>query len=53
VNGHPREADGAPTFLSAHLRNAGVLWPLKHQQGVLDDVNVNVGKERTYYDKQA
>jgi hypothetical protein len=38
--------------VSAHLRNGAVLWPLKHQQGVLDDVNVHVGKERPY-DKQA
>lgn len=30
--------------VSAHLRNGGVLWPLKRQQGVLDDVNVHVGK---------
>ena len=28
--------------VSAHLRNDGVLWTLKHQQGVLDDVNVRV-----------
>ena len=27
---------------SAHLINGGVLWPLKHQQGVLDDVHVRV-----------
>ena len=26
--------------VSAHLRNGGALWPLKHQQGVLDDVYV-------------
>jgi hypothetical protein len=38
-----------PTFLSrVHDRDHA----LKHQQGVLDDVNVHVGKERTY-DKQA
>jgi hypothetical protein len=28
--------------VSAHLRNGGVLWALKHQPGVLDDVNVRV-----------
>lgn len=27
---------------SARLLNGGVLWPLKHQQGVLDDVHVRV-----------
>lgn len=27
---------------SARLLNGGVLWPLKHQQGVLDDVRVRV-----------
>jgi hypothetical protein len=32
--------------VSAHLRNGGVLWPLKHQQGVLDDVNVRVALQR-------
>src|SRR5215469_17995057 len=26
--------------VSAHLLNGGALWPLKHQQGVLDDVRV-------------
>jgi hypothetical protein len=33
---------------SAHLKIGGVLWPLKHQQGVLDDVHVRVDlrKER-------
>ena len=39
--------------VSAHLRNSGVLWPLKHRQGVLGDVNIHVGKERTYDDQQA
>jgi hypothetical protein len=29
--------------VSAHLRTGGVLWTHKHQQGVLDDVNVRVG----------
>ncbi|HEY9404631.1 MAG TPA: hypothetical protein VIQ24_18380 [Pyrinomonadaceae bacterium] len=29
--------------VSARLLNGGVLWPLKHQQGVLDDVRVRVG----------
>jgi len=33
--------------MSAHLRNCGFLWPLKHHR-ILDDVNVHVGKERTY-----
>jgi hypothetical protein len=37
----------------AHLRNGGVRWPLKHQRGILDDVNVDVWKERTYDNKQA
>ena len=39
--------------VSAHLRNGGVLWPLKHQQRILDDVNVYAGKERTYVNHQA
>jgi hypothetical protein len=39
--------------VSAHLRNGGVLWPLKHQQGILDDVNVHVSKKRTNDNKQA
>jgi hypothetical protein len=30
-------------WVSAHLRTGGVLWTQKHQQGVLDDVNVRVG----------
>ena len=36
-------------YVTAHLRNGGVLWALKHQQGVLDDVRVRVAlrKERT------
>jgi hypothetical protein len=29
--------------VSARLLTGGVLWPLKHQQGVLDDVRVSVG----------
>jgi hypothetical protein len=32
--------------VSAHLRNGGALWALKHQQGVLDDVNVRVALRR-------
>ena len=28
--------------VSAHLRNGGVLWALKHQPGVIEDVNVRV-----------
>lgn len=28
--------------VSAHLRNGGVLWALKNQRGVIDDVNVRV-----------
>ena len=39
--------------VSAHLRYGGGGWPLKRQQGILDDVNVHVGKERTYDNKQA
>ena len=31
---------------SAHLRNGGVLWVLKHQPGVLDDVTVRVALHR-------
>jgi hypothetical protein len=34
--------------VSAHLLNGGVLWPLKHQQGVLDDVNVRVALRRQW-----
>lgn len=34
--------------VSAHLRNGGVLWALKHQQGVLDDVNVRVALRREW-----
>jgi hypothetical protein len=34
--------------VSAHLVNGGVLWPLKHQQGVLDDVNVRVALRRQW-----
>ena len=29
-------------LVSAHLCNDGVLWTLKHQHGVLDDINVRV-----------
>jgi hypothetical protein len=28
--------------VSARLLNGGALWPLKHQQGILDDVHVRV-----------
>jgi hypothetical protein len=34
--------------VSAHLRNGGVLWALKHQQGILDDVNVRVALRREW-----
>ena len=34
--------------VSAHLRNGGVLWTLKHQQGVLDDVYVRVALHREW-----
>lgn len=34
--------------VSAHLRNGGVLWPLKHQQGVLDDVYVRAALHREW-----
>ncbi len=34
--------------VSAHLRTDGVLWTLKRQQGVLDDVNVRVGLRREW-----
>jgi hypothetical protein len=33
--------------VSAHFRNGGFLWPLKHFR-ILDDVHVHVEKERTY-----
>jgi hypothetical protein len=41
--------------VSAHLRNGGFLWPLKHQQRIFNDVNVNVyvGKGRTHDNQQA
>jgi hypothetical protein len=29
-------------YVKAHLRNGGALWALKHQQGVLDDIDVRV-----------
>lgn len=35
-------------YVSAHLRCGGVLWALKHQQGVLDDVNVRVALRREW-----
>jgi len=34
--------------VSAHLRNGGVLWALKQQQGVIDDVNVRVAVHREW-----
>jgi len=34
--------------VSAHLRTGGVLWALKHQDGVLDDVNVRVALRREW-----
>jgi hypothetical protein len=34
--------------VSAHLRNDGVLWTLKHQHGVLADVNVRVAFHREW-----
>jgi hypothetical protein len=34
--------------VSAHLRTGGVLWAVKHQQGVLDDVNVQVALHREW-----
>jgi hypothetical protein len=34
--------------VSAHLRNGGVLWALKHQQGVLADVHVRVALRREW-----
>jgi hypothetical protein len=34
--------------VSAHLRTEGVLWTLKCQQGVLDDVNVRVALHREW-----
>ena len=32
---------------SAHLRTGGVLWPLKPQPGILDDVHVRVALHRS------
>lgn len=34
--------------VSAHLRNGGILWALKNQQGVLDDVDVHVALHREW-----
>ena len=34
--------------VSAHLRNGGVLWTLKHQQGVIDSVNVRAALRREW-----
>jgi hypothetical protein len=53
----PREADDVHggidrsrqfESVSAHLRNGGFLWQLLKHHRILDDVNVHVGKERTY-----
>lgn len=35
-------------YVTAHLRTGGILWGLKHQQGVLDDVNVRVALRREW-----
>jgi hypothetical protein len=35
-------------YVTAHLRNGGVLWALKHQHGVLDDINVRVALRREW-----
>lgn len=35
-------------YVSAHLRNDGVLWALKQQRGVLDDVSVRVALHREW-----
>jgi len=34
--------------VSARLSNGGVLWPLKRQQGVLDDVRVRVDLQKEW-----
>jgi hypothetical protein len=34
--------------VSAHLRNGGVLWPLKHPQGAFSDVHVRVALRRQW-----
>ena len=34
--------------VSVHLRNDGALWALKHQQGLIDDVNVRVALRREW-----
>ena len=34
--------------ISARLAVGGVLWPLKHQQGVLDDVRVRVDQRKEW-----
>jgi hypothetical protein len=39
--------------VSARLRSGGVLWPLKHQQGVLDDVYVRAGGAARKLDQSA
>jgi len=35
-------------YVTAHLRTGGALWALKHQQGVLDDINVRVALRREW-----
>ena len=35
-------------YVTAHLRTGGVLWALKHQQGVLDDIDVRVAPRREW-----
>ena len=35
-------------YVSARLRNGGVLWALKRQQGVIDDVTVRVAVRRPW-----
>jgi len=35
-------------YVTAHLRSGGILRRLKHQQGVLDDVNVRVALRREW-----
>jgi len=35
-------------YVTAHLRTGGALWALKHQQSVLDDINVRVALLREW-----
>ena len=35
-------------YVTAHLRSGGALWALKHQQGVLDDIDVRVALRREW-----